>query len=144
MSAQKKSSPKSSTAALRYVHDDEPGFRRKKSGKGFVYLDTRGHTITNDAKVRRIQSLAIPPAWTDVWISPRANGHLQATGRDAKGRKQYRYHADWRAVQEEMKFDRLISFGAALPAIRHRIADDIALKGLPREKVIATVVHLLE
>jgi DNA topoisomerase I len=135
---------KPSTAKLRYVHDDEPGYRRKKSGKSFVYLDTRGHKITSEAKIRRLKALAIPPAWTDVWISPRPDGHLQATGRDAKGRKQYRYHPDWRAVQEEMKFDRLISFGEALPAIRRRIADDIAKKGLPREKVIATVVHLLE
>jgi DNA topoisomerase-1 len=132
------------TAALRYVHDDDPGFRRRRSGKGFAYLDTRGHPITDAAKLRRIKALAIPPAWTDVWISPRPDGHLQATGRDAKGRKQYRYHPDWRAVQEEMKFDRLISFGEALPAIRRRIADDIARRGLPREKVIATVVHLLE
>jgi DNA topoisomerase-1 len=129
---------------LRYVQDDEPGYRRKKAGTGFTYLDTRGRPIRAQAKVERIKALAIPPAWTDVWICPRADGHLQATGRDAKGRKQYRYHPEWRAVQEEMKFDRLIDFGEALPAIRERMTDDLALRGLPREKVLATVVHLLE
>jgi DNA topoisomerase-1 len=137
----------STTAAahgLRYVHDDEPGYGRRRAGKGFTYLDTRGRPITAAAKVERIKSLAIPPAWTDVWICPRADGHLQATGRDAKGRKQYRYHPDWRAVQEEMKFERLIDFGEALPAIRRRMAGDLRLRGLPRDKVLATVVHLLE
>jgi DNA topoisomerase-1 len=134
----------SGSHALRYVHDDEPGLRRRRSGKGFVYLDARGKRITNEGRVERVKQLAIPPAWTDVWICPREDGHLQATGRDAKGRKQYRYHPAWRAVQEEMKFDRLISFGQALPAVRRRIATDIARRGLPREKVLATVVHLLE
>jgi DNA topoisomerase-1 len=135
---------RSSSGALQYVHDDEPGFRRRKSGKGFVYLDARGRKITSAGKIERFKSLAIPPAWTDVWICPRANGHLQATGRDARGRKQYRYHPEWRAVQEEMKFERLISFGEALPAIRKRIADDLRLPGLPREKVVGSIVHLLE
>lgn len=134
----------STTAGLRYVHDDEPGFRRRRAGKGFTYLDLKGKPIRAAAKVERINGLAIPPAWTDVWICPRADGHLQATGRDAKGRKQYRYHPDWRALQEEMKFDRLISFGEGLPAIRKRIAEDLNRSGLPREKVVATVVHLLE
>lgn len=96
-----------------------------RAGKGFVYLDQHGRKITSRAKIDRIKSLAIPPAWTDVWISPHATGHLQATGRDAKGRKQYRYHPDWRAHQEEMKFDRLISLGEALPVVRRRIADDL-------------------
>jgi DNA topoisomerase-1 len=129
---------------LRYVHDDEPGFGRRRAGKGFVYTDTRGRKITTAAQIERIKHLAIPPAWTDVWISPRADGHLQATGRDARGRKQYRYHPDWRAAQEEMKFDRLISFGEALPKVRRRIASDLEERGLPREKVLATIVHLLE
>jgi DNA topoisomerase I len=137
-------SAKTAARGLRYVHDDEPGYGRRKSGKGFTYFDTRGRTITSAAKVDRIKALAIPPAWTDVWICPRDDGHLQATGRDAKGRKQYRYHPEWRAVQEEMKFDRLIDFGDALPAIRRTMADDLRRRGLPREKVLATVVHLLE
>jgi DNA topoisomerase-1 len=133
-----------SSHGLHYVHDDDPGFGRRRAGKGFVYLDTHGRKIADRAKVERIQALAIPPAWTDVWICPSPHGHLQATGRDAKGRKQYRYHPGWRAMQEEMKFDRLIAFGEALPAIRRRIADDLGVPGLPREKVVATVVHLLE
>jgi DNA topoisomerase-1 len=137
-------SPRASSSGLRYVHDDEPGFGRRKAGKGFVYTDTRGRKITSTAKIDRIKHLAIPPAWTDVWISPRADGHLQATGRDGRGRKQYRYHPDWRALQEEMKFDRLISFGEALPKIRRRIASDLEVSGLGREKVLATIVHLLE
>ncbi len=132
------------TGGLRYVHDDDPGYGRRRSGRGFTYLDTHGRPITSAAKVERIKALAIPPAWADVWICPSEHGHLQATGRDAKGRKQYRYHPEWRAVQEEMKFDRLIDFGEALPAIRERMDHDLARRGLPRDKVIATVVHLLE
>lgn len=129
---------------LRYVHDDDPGYRRRRAGRGFTYLDTRGKPIRSQPTIDRIKGLAIPPAWTDVWISPRADGHLQATGRDARGRKQYRYHPEWRAAQEEMKFERMIEFGEALPDIRRTMADDIARSGLPREKVLATVVHLLE
>ena len=131
-------------AGLRYVMDDEPGIRRLKRGKGFTYVDTQGNVVRSPKDLERIRKLAIPPAWTDVWICPRPNGHLQATGRDAKGRKQYRYHADWRDVRDETKFGRMIAFGEALPKIRERIDQDMSLRGLPREKVVATVVKLLE
>jgi DNA topoisomerase-1 len=131
-------------AGLRYVTDDEPGIRRRKSGKGFSFLDPQGKTIKDPKVVERIKKLAIPPAWTDVWICPRANGHLQATGRDVRGRKQYRYHADWRSVRDETKFGRMIAFGEALPRIRERVDQDLSLRGLPREKVVAAVVKLLE
>jgi DNA topoisomerase-1 len=131
-------------AGLRYVTDDGPGLRRKKRGTGFTYADPQGRTVKDAATLARIRKLAIPPAWTDVWICPRANGHLQATGRDARGRKQYRYHADWRRVRDETKFGRMIAFGEALPKIRERTDQDIAQRGLGREKVLATVVKLLE
>jgi DNA topoisomerase I len=131
-------------AGLRYVTDDEPGIRRLKRGKGFTYMDPQGNVVRSPKELERIRKLAIPPAWTDVWICPRANGHLQATGRDAKGRKQYRYHADWREVRDETKFGRMMAFGEALPKIRERIGRDMSLRGLPREKVVATVVKLLE
>ncbi|MEP6625450.1 MAG: DNA topoisomerase IB [Acidimicrobiia bacterium] len=131
-------------ASLRYVHDDDPGITRRRAGKGFVYQSPRGKRITADGELTRIKALAIPPAWTDVWISPDARGHLQATGRDARGRKQYRYHADWRAEQESKKFDRMIEFGVALPTIRRQIAKDYRLPGLPHDKVVASIVHLLE
>jgi len=131
-------------AGLRYVTDDEPGIRRRKSGKGFTYRDPQGKTVKDPKVIERIRKLAIPPAWTDVWICPRANGHLQATGRDAKGRKQHRYHPDWRSVRDETKFGRMILFGEALPKIRERVEADLALRGLPREKVLAAVVKLLE
>jgi DNA topoisomerase-1 len=111
---------------------------------GFAYFDANGKRITDDDVVKRIQKLAIPPAWTDVWICPSAKGHLQATGRDARGRKQYRYHPKWREVRDETKYDRLLAFADALPAIRKRTEQDLALPGLPREKVLATVVQLLE
>jgi DNA topoisomerase-1 len=131
-------------AGLRYVTDDEPGIRRRKSGKGFSFVDAQGKTVKDPKVVERIKKLAIPPAWTDVWICPRANGHLQATGRDARGRKQYRYHVDWRAVRDETKFGRMIAFGETLPRIRERVDQDLSLRGLPREKVVAAVVKLLE
>jgi DNA topoisomerase I len=131
-------------AGLRYVTDEEPGIRRRKSGKGFTYVDPQGRTVKDPKVIERIKKLAIPPAWTDVWICPRANGHLQATGRDAKGRKQHRYHPDWRSVRDETKFGRMLAFGAALPKIRERVEADLSLRGLPREKVLATVVKLLE
>ncbi len=131
-------------AGLRYVTDDEPGIRRRKSGKGFTFLDAQGKTVKDSKVVERIRKLAIPPAWTDVWICPRANGHLQATGRDARGRKQYRYHADWRSVRDETKFGRTIAFGETLPRIRERVDRDLSLPGLPREKVLGAVVKLLE
>lgn len=131
-------------AGLRYVTDDEPGIRRRKRGKGFTYLDPQGGAVKDEKTLERIRKLAIPPAWTDVWICPRPNGHLQATGRDARGRKQYRYHANWREVRDETKFGRMIAFGEALPKIRERIDADMSLRGLGREKVLATVVKLLE
>ncbi|MFY9824712.1 MAG: DNA topoisomerase IB [Thermoanaerobaculia bacterium] len=131
-------------AGLRYVTDDEPGIRRRKSGKGFTFLDPQGKTVKDRKVVERIKKLAIPPAWTDVWICPRANGHLQATGRDARGRKQYRYHAGWRSVRDETKFGRMVAFGETLPQIRERVDQDLSLRGLPREKVVAAVVKLLE
>jgi DNA topoisomerase I len=131
-------------AGLRYVSDDMPGIRRRKRGKGFTFLDAKGSTVSEARTLERIRKLAIPPAWTDVWICPAANGHLQATGRDARGRKQYRYHADWRNVRDETKFGRMIAFGEALPKIRERVEQDLSLRGLPREKVVATVVSLLE
>jgi DNA topoisomerase-1 len=131
-------------AGLRYVNDDKPGIRRERSGDGFRYLDARGATVDDEASLKRIKSLAIPPAWTEVWICPQANGHLQATGRDARGRKQYRYHAKWREVRDEVKYERMIKFGQALPAIRREVDRALKLPGLPREKVLATIVYLLE
>lgn len=131
-------------AGLRYVTDDEPGIRRKKHGKGFSYVDPQGRAVRDGKTLERIRKLAIPPAWTDVWICSRPNGHLQATGRDARGRKQYRYHPDWREVRDETKFGRMIAFGESLPKIRERIDQDMSQRGLGREKVLATVVKLLE
>ncbi|MGZ4797608.1 MAG: DNA topoisomerase IB [Acidimicrobiia bacterium] len=129
---------------LRYVSDETPGFRRRRAGRGFIYLDRRGRRLTSPSHVARIERLAIPPAWTDVWICPDPHGHLQATGRDARGRKQYRYHPDWRARKEAGKYEHMVDFGAALPRIRRRVAADYALPGLPLDKVTAAVVHLLE
>ena len=132
------------TARLRYVSDDQPGIRRQRVGRGFRYLSAAGQPIRDPDLLRRFKALAIPPAWTDVWICPRSDGHIQATGRDAKGRKQYRYHPRWRAVRDATKYDRLIAFGEALPRLRQRVEQDMARPGLPREKVLATVVRLLE
>ena len=131
-------------AGLRYVSDDRPGYTRKARNGEFEYLDTEGKRIRDEQRLLRIKRLAIPPAWTDVWICPSANGHLQATGRDARRRKQYRYHDRWREIRDENKFDRLADFGKALPQIRKRVDHDIKLPGLPRKKVLATVVRLLE
>jgi DNA topoisomerase I len=131
-------------AGLRYVSDIQPGIRRKKSGKGFSYVGTDGKPIRDEKELARIRSLAIPPAYTDVWICPSPNGHIQATGRDARGRKQYRYHSKWREVRDETKFGRMLAFSEVLPKIRERIDRDLARPGLPREKVLATVVSLLE
>jgi len=131
-------------ARLRYVTDQHPGIRRLRSGKGFRYIGAHGQAIRRADIVARIRALAIPPAWTDVWICPDARGHLQATGRDAKGRKQYRYHADWRVTRDETKFDRMQAFARALPVLRRRTRADLARPGLPREKVLATLVQLLE
>jgi DNA topoisomerase-1 len=132
------------SAGLRYVSDRSPGIQRKASSRGFRYCRPDGRLIRHPGELKRIARLAVPPAWKDVWICPDPRGHLQATGRDARGRKQYRYHSEWRQTRDETKFDRLPAFAAALPKIRARIAADLARPGLPREKVLATIVRLLE
>jgi len=132
------------TAGLTYVSDEVPGIRRRKSGKGFTYTKPDGTKVADKATLERIRSLAIPPAYTDVWICPKANGHIQATGRDAKGRMQYRYHPAFREVRESTKYEHMLEFARGLPAIRKTIDEHMSLRGLPREKVLATVVHLLE
>jgi DNA topoisomerase-1 len=129
---------------LRYVSDDMPGLHRISAKTGFRYLSPDGSLLRDKKTLERVQRLAIPPAWRDVWICPDANGHLQATGRDARQRKQYRYHPDWRRVRDETKYERVISFGEALPVIRKRIAEDITGTGFTRDKVLATVIHLLQ
>ena len=131
-------------AGLRYVSDTMPGVRRRRAGKGFSYVDANGKRIADPGRVAWFKGLAIPPAWTDVWISPIKRGHVQATGRDARGRKQYRYHPRWREVRDEAKYGRLIEFARALPTIRRRADRDLRRRGLPREKVLALVVRLLE
>ena len=131
-------------AGLRYTTDARPGYTRRRAGRGFAYLDPDGRLIRDREERARIASLAIPPAWTDVWISPAPNGHLQASGRDARGRKQYRYHPDWSRRRGADKFDRMLAFAKALPEIRARCDADLALPGLPRGKVIAAIIRLLE
>ncbi|GEO38947.1 DNA topoisomerase-1 [Skermanella aerolata] len=131
-------------AGLVYVSDEEPGIRRRKSGKGFSFRNPDGTAVKDKETLGRIKSLAIPPAYTDVWICADPKGHIQATGRDDRGRKQYRYHQRWREVRDSTKYERMLDFGKALPAIRERISADMGKRGLPREKVLATVVHLLE
>jgi DNA topoisomerase-1 len=131
-------------AGLRYVSDRRPGLRREPDGEDFRYLDKDGQPVTDEETLRRIKALAIPPAWSDVWICPNPRGHLQATGRDTKGRKQYRYHPRWRQVRDENKYDRMMPIRRALPQIRAQVEADLARPGLPREKVLATVVRLLE
>jgi DNA topoisomerase-1 len=131
-------------AGLRYVSDAESGIGRRRRGHGFTYIGPDGKRLADRAKVAWIRSLAIPPAWTDVWICATQTGHLQATGRDARGRKQYRYHPRWRAQRDEAKYDGLITFGNALPRMRWRVARDMRRSGLPRERVLAAVVWLLE
>jgi DNA topoisomerase-1 len=131
-------------AQLRYASDDQPGIRRQKCGAGFAYYDPAGKPVRDRATLIRIRRLVIPPAWTDVWISPYENGHLQATGRDARGRKQYRYHARWRQVRDETKYTKMLLFARALPKIRRQVEEDVKLPGLSRRKVLATVVRLLE
>jgi DNA topoisomerase-1 len=132
------------SAGLIHVSDEMPGFRRTGAPGAFRYLDKNGHVIKSAETLQRIQRLAIPPAWKDVWICPVAEGHLQAVGRDARGRKQYRYHQAWREARDETKYDRLAAFGKALPKIRRRVARDLRDKQLSRNKVLATVVRLLE
>ncbi|HTL90673.1 MAG TPA: DNA topoisomerase IB [Leptolyngbya sp.] len=129
---------------LSYVSDDMPGIQRKKSGKSFHYFDPKGNRIRDKRTIERINSLAIPPAYKNVWICPLENGHLQATGRDAKKRKQYRYHPLWRSIRDRTKFSRMIAFSQALPEIRQRLAQDLALPGLPKQKVLATVLKIME
>jgi len=131
-------------AGLRYVSDAAPGIVRRRRGKAFHYRDAEGGPVRDRRTLGRIRALAIPPAWREVWICSADDGHLQATGRDARHRKQYRYHRRWRAVRDETKYGRLIPFAAAQPRIRRRVARDLARPGLPREKVLATVVRLLE
>lgn len=131
-------------AGLRYVSDAMPGIRRRRAGRGFTYIGVDGNRITDPDRIAWFKRLAIPPAWTDVWISPVKRGHIQATGRDARNRKVYRYHPDWRKVRDEAKYGRLIEFARTLPKIRRRADRDLRRRGLPREKVLALVVRLLE
>ena len=131
-------------AGLRYSSDEEPGISRRKAGRGFSYRTERGGAVSSERQLTRIRALGIPPAWTAVWICPDARGHLQATGRDARGRKQYLYHADWRALRDCSKFDRMEEFGSRLPRVRDRIESDLALPGLQRERVLAAVVRLVD
>ena len=131
-------------AGLRYVSDALPGIRRHRCGKGWCYYAADGQRVQDETTLQRIRKLALPPAWRDVWICPLAHGHLQASGRDARGRKQYRYHEQWKEVRDQSKYERMLQFGRALPALRSAVAADLARPGLPREKVLATVVDLLD
>jgi DNA topoisomerase-1 len=131
-------------ASLRYVGDAAPGITRRRAGTGVAYRDPRGQLIRDRSVLKRIRSLAVPPAWTDVWICPDPNGHIQAIGRDARGRKQYRYHPRWRSVRDEAKYGRMLLFARVLPRIRARVAADLARRGLPRERILAAIVRLLE
>lgn len=135
---------KPSATELRYVTDATPGIRRRKSGRGFTYLDQDGKSVRDSSVLARIRSIVIPPAWTDVWICPSAAGHIQATGRDARGRKQYRYHPAWHDVRGATKFDRLLVFGRSLPRLRRRVRRDLRQPGLPRDRVLALLVRLLD
>lgn len=131
-------------ARLRYVNDRAPGITRRRSGKGFTYRDPAGAVIHDRDILARVKALAVPPAWTNVWICPDPRGHIQATGRDVRERKQYRYHPRWRAIRDETKYDRMLDFGKAVPRIRRRVDEDLNAPGLPREKVLAAVVRLME
>ena len=121
-----------------------PGITRRRAGKGFSYKSPDGAFIRDYDELRRLRALAVPPAWTDVWICPSPRGHIQATGRDARGRKQYRYHKQWTQTRDEAKFERTVAFARALPRLRRRVTRDLRRRGLPREKVLAAVVRLLE
>ncbi|CAN5123905.1 DNA topoisomerase IB [soil metagenome] len=132
------------SVGLHYVHDSDPGIRRRRRGDRFTFVDARGKPIKDAEEILRIRSLAIPPAYEDVWICADPRGHLQATGHDVRGRKQYRYHADWRVARDAVKFERMTDFGAALPRLRRRLMRDLALPGLPRDKVLALLVRLLD
>lgn len=131
-------------ASLRYVHDGEPGLKRLKRGKGFRYVDADGRAVKDRATLDRVRMLAIPPAWTDVWICADDTGHVQAHGRDVKKRKQYRYHARWRSIRDEAKYDQIVSFAAVLPKLRAQIDADLSRPGLDKDKVIASVLRLME
>jgi DNA topoisomerase I len=132
------------SVGLRYVSDEQPGIRRRKAGKGLSYANPDGKVVTDKKVLHRIRSIVIPPAWIEVWICRYANGHIQATGRDAKGRKQYRCHRSFREIRESTKYEHMMEFARELPGIREKVREHMALRGLPREKVLATVVHLLE
>src|SRR5262245_17576440 len=132
------------SAGLRYVSEGEPGYRRVRRGKGFGYLDPRGKPVRDTKTIDRFKALVVPPAWTDVWLCADPRGHLQATGRDARGRKVYRYHPKWRTVRDADKFERLPEFASALPTVRTHVAHALARSGLPRERVLALVVRLLD
>jgi len=131
-------------ASLRYINDATPGITRRRAGTGIAYRDPRGQLIRDRGVLARIRSLAVPPAWTDVWICPDPRGHIQAVGRDARGRKQYRYHPRWRSVRDEAKYGRMLLFARVLPRIRARVEADLALRGLPRQRILAAIVRLLE
>jgi DNA topoisomerase I len=138
------SSADAKAAGLHYASDEAPGIRRVRNGKHFRYVNADGAPVKDERTLSRISKLVIPPAYTDVWISADPLAHLQATGRDARGRKQYRYHERWRAIRDETKFDRMKAFSRLLPRLRRRIGRDLALNGMPREKVLATLVQLLD
>src|SRR5947208_1676660 len=131
-------------AKLRYVHDSMPGITRHKARNGYDYRTPDGELVRDIETLKRIRALAIPPAWMDVWVCPDPNGHLQAVGRDTRGRMQYRYHASWREVRDETKFAHMLSFGRALPLIRQRAVADLSHRGLPRDNVVAAAVQLME
>lgn len=131
-------------AGLRHVSDTLPGLTRRRCGKGWCYYDAAGQRVRDEETLQRIRALALPPAWREVWICPLAHGHLQACGRDARGRKQYRYHPQWKDIRDQTKYERMLQFGQTLPALRSTVAADLARSGLPREKVLATVVALLD
>jgi len=144
MSAAESSPAAARAAGLRYVDDHLPGIRRKRAGRGFAYVGADGKRITDAAELERIRKIGVPPAYEDVWICPLPNGHMQATARDARGRKQYRYHPAWREVRDATKYEHTTRFARALPSIRKRVADDLARPGFPREKVLAAIVRLLD
>ncbi len=130
--------------ALRYVSDAQPGIRRRRAGHGFRYVDAQGQPVRDATELTRLRSLAVPPAWRDVWLCPDPRGHIQATGRDVRGRKQYRYHPRWMALRGMRKYERLTAFAEALPALRARVDEDLTASGLPSRKVLAALVSLLE
>jgi len=132
------------TAALRYVSDGQPGIRRRRAGRGCIYIHPGGRPVRDRPTLARIRAIVIPPAWENVWICPQANGHVQATGRDARGRKQYRYHPRWRQVRDETKYGRMVAFGSALPKLRARVRRDLRSAGLSRNRILAAIVTLLQ